>query len=312
MSFLKRIKNLVIPPDEAKIAASVEEVTNNRILNELVECFDDSLRKESVGTSLLFNAHFLIILHPDTYETRLPSLPVVVKEAVKAFYNKLQKLKVDYEDISPVSANWHFKFGPGVEFNNEKVDVHDVKVIGMLTGLKESGSQAKTKVTMKPKKSNVYDKMDVNLDALRHIDFRESGAFTVKFNPDLRLGAEAQPRAAGGALAQIEYYLGDKDQEETYQMRDKEIVVARKEVDNQGYSNYLLVDSPYVSNPHARIRYNEAEKRFQIASFSRNETRVNERIIPKSELADPQWFDLAPKSQILLNSLVTLTFQSNL
>jgi len=183
-------------------------------------------------------------------------------------------------------------------------------VIGTLTGLKETSHQQNTKATVKPKKSNVFDRLDINLDTLRHVDFKESGAFVVKFNPDLQLSTDGQPKSKGAALAQIQYHLPEQDLEETFTMLVREIVIARKEPENMSYSNYLLIDSPYVSNPHARLRYNDANRQFQIASFSRNETRVNERIIPRSDLTDPQWFDLPDSAQILLNGFVTLSFSA--
>jgi hypothetical protein len=70
-----------------------------------------------------------------------------------------------------------------------------------------------------------------------------------------------------------------------------------------------LIESGFVSNPHARIRWNDTQQSFQIASFSNNETRVNETVISKSEAGDPRWFDLKDKSQVLLNGMVTLTFK---
>jgi len=88
-------------------------------------------------------------------------------------------------------------------------------------------------------------------------------------------------------------------------MKDKEIVIARKDIDNIGYSNYLLIDSPYISNPHIRIRYNDDLRCFQLAAFSRNETRVNEKVIPKSDFTNPQWTNLSNNSQILLTAYYT-------
>jgi hypothetical protein len=312
--FYSRLKNLILP-DEKKSPEKV--ISNNAILEEIINCFDESCRRESVGTSLLFNTHFLVILHPDTYEDRLPSFPVIVKEAVKAFYKKLQVLKKDYEEMTPVSSSWQFRFGPGKEFNNENIEPQDVRVIGMLTGMKEAKSsdeQAKnmtTKVTMRSKATNVYDRLDINLQALRFINFMQNGTFTVKFSHELELGGGnvTQALQVESGLARIECFIADKQEEHVYIMRDKEIVIARKEPENEKYGNYFLVDSPYISNPHARIRYVESTKSFQIASFSRNETRVNEVPVAKSEPANPQWIDLGDSSQILLNALVTLKFK---
>ena len=310
--FLGTLKNLLIPEDRNEPL----QITNNDILDELLGCFDGSCRTESVGTSLMFNMHFLVILHPDVYEQRLPSLPVVVKEAVKMFYKKLQVSRRNYEDIAPVSSLWQFRFGPATDFNGEKITPGDIRVIGMLTGTRSddiAGDQrAAAKVTMKSKATNVFDKMNLNLEVFRHIHFAGNGNFTVRFSNDLSLAIAGsmvkQTRNMENGFARIEYFMGDKNKGGVYIMKDTEMVIVRKELENQGYSNYLLIDSSYVSNPHARIRLNETTGKCQIASFSANETRVNEVIIARSDAENPQWMNLEPKSQVLLNGIVTLEF----
>ena len=305
-------RNWLIPEGKAAPAA----VTNNDILRELVDCFDNSCKTESVGASLLFNMHFIVILHPDVYEQRLPSSLVIVKEAVRNFYKRLQLYRKHYEDLSPVSAHWQFRFGPATDFNGEKISPYDIRVLGMLTGPKSGNSggdrRNTTRVTMKSKATNVFDKMDINLDVLRHIHFAEGGNFSLKFSHDLSLNGGSvlrQARNTENGLARIDYYLGDKNLGDSYVMKDTEIVIARKEPENQGYSNYLLLDSGYVSNPHARIRMNEQTGKFQIASFSSQETRVNEIVIARSDAESPRWFDLQPGSQVLLNGIITLNFK---
>ena len=314
--FFGTLKNLLVPDSKTPSL----QVTNNDILNDLIECFNNSCSTESVGTSLLFNMHFLVILHPAVYEQRLASLPVVVKEAVKNFYKKLQSCRRHYEDIAPVSSLWQFRFGPATDFNGEKITSADIRVVGMLTGARADGMgtdrQVSAKVTMKSKLTNVFDKMDLNLDVFRHIHFAENGNFTVKFNNDLSLTANAVPqqqiRKTENGFARIDYFMGDKNKGGVYIMKDTEIVIARREPENQGYSNYLLIDSSYVSNPHARIRVNETTGKCQIASFSSHETRVNEVVIARSDADNPRWVNLEPKSQVLLNGIVTLAFKQQL
>lgn len=308
------IKSLILP--STAVAAQPVAPDNNAILAELIACFDRSCKKESVGSSLLFNMHFLVVLHPDVYTDRLASFPVVVKETVKAFYKKLQSYKQHYEEISPVSMQWSIRFGEGDFFNGEKVQPGDIHVVGMLTGGKENGAQAgnTTRVTMKSRRTNLYEKMDINLDLLQQVNFIDTGSFTIRYNPDLRLpqtGSNGKPvRSLDSGIALIKYYLADKNIDGSYTMRDREMVIARKDPANQGYSNYLLIDSEYVSDPHARIRLNEASGKFQIASFSRFETRVNEELVPRSEAGQPQWFDLPGECQVLLNASVTLHFSA--
>ncbi len=327
-SWLGKLGNLIIPPSEAA-PATAAAVTNKRILEELIAAFDDSIGRESVGTSMLFNAHFLIILHPDTYEERQNAFPVIVNEAVSAFKTIIDSHREQYEHISPVASSWFFKFGAGREFGDEPVTTADVKVVGALTGIllgnAQSQSLDKVNVTRRVKQTNRYEKVDVDLNTFQHIDFREPGAFVVKFNFQLPAPKPQQapaagapvgnapelPRSLNAGLARITYYIAELNKEDSYLMRDREIVVARKEPENLHFPNYLLVESAYVSNPHARIRYNESTGSFELASFSRNETRVNEQLIPRSEPASPNWYSLPDKAQILLNSMVTLHFQRN-
>lgn len=326
-SWLGKLGNLLVPSRQA--APRVPPVTNTRILEELVACFQDSLRRESVGTSMLFNAHFLIILHPGTYEERQNAFPVIVNEAVDAFRAIIEKHRAEYDRIAPVASHWFFKFGGGREFNGEPIDPADVQVVGTLTGIVPGSgwveSPDKVNVTRRVKQTNRFEKVDIDPNTFQNITFREPGAFVVKFafNPSPapnasapRVGSAAQsapqlPPGFGEGLARIEYHIAELNRENTYLMCDREIVVARKEPDNQHFPNYLLLESAYVSNPHLRIRYNDSSRTFQIASFSRNETRLNERLIPRSEPTNPQWHPLPDKAQILLNSMVTLHFQAN-
>ncbi|GAO41060.1 hypothetical protein [Flavihumibacter petaseus] len=313
LDFFGALKTLILPATPATVT---RELDNNAILGELLACFDKSCKKESVGSSLLFNMHFVIILHPDRYAERLASFPVIVKEAVKGFYKKLNLYKPQYEEISPVSVQWHFRFGEGEFFNGEKMHPDDIQVIGMLTGGREASTPAAgntTKVTMKSKRTNVYEKMDINLDLLQQVNFVDTGSFSVRYSADLKLAsgpAARNNRNLDQGIARISYYLADRNEDGIYLMKDKEMVIARKDPGNQAYSNYLLIDSGFVSDPHARIRLNESTGSFQIASFSRFETRVNEVVVPRSDPGQPQWVELANESQLLLNASVTLHFSA--
>ena len=322
-----QLGSLLVPKRKPNVP---ETVTNEHILHELIRCFETSLDRESIGTSLLFDAHYVIVLHPITYAERLAALPVIVNEAVNAFYQRISQRKKEQDRIITVASHWQFKFGPGTEFDGRTITPADVEVIGSLTGtLLENDSTLASekgrnlKATRKVKNTNVYTKLDLNLPAFRHIDFRESGAFAVRIDPALLAHgepAEAEPAAAAvppapravrpDALARLDYYMADQNTEETYWMKDREVVVARREPDNEPFANYLRLPSPYVSNPHARIRYDPATGQFQLASFSQHETRLNERVVARSEPGNPVWVDLPDASQILLNGAVTLTFKT--
>ncbi|GAB3272170.1 hypothetical protein GCM10027347_43700 [Larkinella harenae] len=324
--WLSKLSNLLVPPSRPQNPPN-NRATNTQILGELVASFEDSIERESVGSSMLFNAHFLIILHPDVYEERENAFPVIVNEAVGAFHAVIKAQRERFSNVAPVASSWFFKFGGGREFGGEPVEPSDVKVVGALTGILPGNAPVaasdSVRVTRRVQQTNRYEKVDIDQHMFQHIDFREPGAFVVKFAFEpaapatkrsvvaetVARNAPALPRTHASGLAQINYYVAELNKEATYAMRDREVVVARKDTDNQHFPNYLLVESAYVSNPHARIRFNDELQAFQIASFSRNETRVNEQLIPRSEPANPQWHTLPDKAQILLNSMVTLNFQ---
>ncbi|MBO0934308.1 FHA domain-containing protein [Fibrella aquatilis] len=357
--FLQQLGNLIIPKAETDAAPTI--VSNERILHDIIACFDQSLARETVGTRLLFDSHFLVILHPAAYEERLAALPVIVDEAVRTFYAHLKQRKRPQDTIVPVASHWYFKFGPGKEYNGRDIGPGDMAVIGSLSGNAVGGEVAKpappaparpmnVKATRKVKNTNVYNTLDTNMLAFSHIDFRESGAFSVKIDFEQFVEPVAEPLPAPtsaatetpavpqatpptsaapshkplvgpapvatavrkeqlAALAKIESYMADSNVEETYWMQDREVVLARREPDNEPFPNYIRLDSAYVSNPHARIRYNDTLQAFELASFSRNETRINEQIVERSDPANPLWVALPRKAQILLNGVVTLTFE---
>lgn len=356
--FLQQLGNLIVP--KAETAAPIL-ISNERILHDIIACFDKSLARESVGTRLLFDSHFLVILHPTAYDERLAALPVIVDEAVRTFYDHLKQRKRPQDTIVPVASHWYIKFGPGKEYNGRVIGPGDMEVIGSLSGNAVGGDPVKpaparpmnVKTTRKVKNTNVYDTLDTNMLAFSHIDFRESGAFSVKIDLDqfaepvappvvtpvpapaeTTFATSAQPVSAAPhpatvpvppvvkavpahlaaplALAKIDCYMADTNVEETYWMQDREVVLARREPDNEAFPNYIRLDSPYVSNPHARIRYNDTVQAFELASFSRNETRVNEQIVGRSDPASPLWSPLPRKAQILLNGVVTLTFEGTI
>lgn len=358
--FLQQLSNLLVPKAEAD---EPKPVSSEQIVRALLDSFDASLDRESIGTKLLFNAHYLIILHPTAYEQRLAALPAIVDEAVRLFYDRLRQRKGPQDRVVSVASHWFFKFGPGTDYNGEAIGPGDLRVVGSLSGQgmgegkpgprPDTPRSANTKVTRKVRNTNVFDTLDTNRQAFSHIDFRESGAFAVDIDlsqfPDpveekaensqplqaevdaVNSNAPARPappvqsspapplpapppaaRPQPHALARLDCYMADSNVEETYWMQDREVVLARREPDNEAFPNYIRLQSPYVSNPHARIRFNDATQSFELASFSRNETRINEQVVARSEPAQPQWVPLPSPAQILLNGVVTLHFMIEL
>jgi hypothetical protein len=323
--WLGRIRRALLPDlAPATDQPAAPTLSNARILDELKANFIASVQHESVGRALLFNAHYLIVLHPDTYEDRLYSLKAVAKQAVLVFKEQIEQYRATYPDVEPVASHWYFKFSGAEEFRGEVIQPGDLRVVGTLTGQLpgRGGSAASTnvKATQRVKQTNRFEQIDFNLAAFGPIDFSDLGQHTepITDGTNVPRPATATPliaqqtkpvfRPPMGIFATIEGHMGDTGENFSYDMHDREIVIARREPDNEAYPNYLRIGSGYVSNPHARIRYDDASGTFQLAAYSRHETRIDGQVIPPSDAANPQWHPLPKSAQILLNGMVTIKF----
>jgi hypothetical protein len=85
-------------------------------------------------------------------------------------------------------------------------------------------------------------------------------------------------------------------------MREEEITVSGKEESGSG-NELFKIPSDWVNAPHLKIRYNNGDQKFFLASFG-EKTVLNEREIKRSEEANPQWTELPFNSRILLNGIV--------
>ena len=293
---LYRVLAFFTPKDKPKSRT----ITNTIILRELESCFKKTIEEQSMeGRRMLYDSHFITLLHPEDYQKREQTLPFVVKEAINGFYEIIQKNKKNYgnQPFVPTTKSWYLQFLAKEEFLEEEIKRGELKIISIFsTEVANNGAATGTiKVTFKPKLSTGYESRNINADALTGMDIIGKGFFSVKFDPALGK-IEDLPRSAGDGLAQFTYTLQNKIY--TYVMHEPEIIISGQRADGTYPPNTLVIDSNFLSELHARVKYDAATKRFFIAAFAN--ARVNEVALRLSQGDDINWTALAPKSNLML------------
>jgi len=303
--FARKIKNIFLPAFTADTA-----ISNQKILRELLLCFEASFKRESFGNRMLFHTYFYIILHPDDYADRRPALAEITKQAINHFYKLIAKEKSKYEEFIPVSENWCFRFSEGTNYNklNISVEKGTPVIISMLMGedLNNLSSSAHIKATYRPKNSDPYAKMDINADGLRMIEVVSDGVFRVRFDENLNSLSKA-PRSEVNGFALLSFSVGSKSFQ--YIMKDRQIIITGK-TSSSTSRHVLSIDSPYVETEHLRIKVAENLDSFEIAAFAA--TTLNQKEMQLSSGKRINWMPLGKNSEILLGQMFNIEFESRL
>ena len=85
-------------------------------------------------------------------------------------------------------------------------------------------------------------------------------------------------------------------------MKEKEIFISGKD-ETKDTSDIFRIPSDWVNTPHLRIRYNNDDNKFYLASFG-EKTLVNENEVLASDINNPSWIHLPLNSRIVLNGIV--------
>ena len=142
---------------------------------------------------------------------------------------------------------------------------------------------------------------------------RDAGSITRQS----RIAGNAGPKPQKG-FATLSYKEGGR--KKTYTMVTRELAVGRRDESNQSYVQ-LQIDTPTdVSREHFRIRFNKAERSFEIKDVSRFGTWVNKHQVESSlpnENGVPEgpdrehWSPLPHEATINLAGVLDITFKSH-
>jgi hypothetical protein len=304
---LSNVLSFFVPSDAQKGT----QINNNDILEELKLCFSKTIDDQSMKNQMLYDSVFLILIHPDDYAKREPTLPFVVKNAINEFYGIIKKRKKEFGDkpFVPPTENWYFQFSPTEEFLDAKIEKGDLSINSTFSSLKNKGGNSAggtLVLTMKPKLSILYETHNINSEALGGLVYVGKGAFSHQVDKNLNEVVEL-PRSEADGFAVLEYTLNFKAFQ--FPMTVPEIIISKKINGVVPQTNTLAIESDFLEVQHARIKLDPNNQQFYLAAFA--DTKINEKTVPLSQGGDVRWVQLDRKSTILLG-LFSIKFQSQL
>jgi hypothetical protein len=181
----------------------------------------------------------------------------------------------------------------------------DKSLIGKLMPGSAQQKKENLRITFIPRQTGIAETFDVNAELLDGFIFYSDGYYEVAY--DNNLLPSGQPIASGNStvLARLETIIPDRDyagRKIEYFMKDKEITVSGKD-ETKEQANIFRIPSEWVNAPHLKIRYDDKDGRFYLASYG-EKTIVNETQIPSSSHSDLRWVHLPLNSRIVLNGIV--------
>lgn len=302
------IKNIFVPKGKPK--QNTIEYSNKAIYNELINCFNQNLEKQSVGEKMLYPTYYNVILHPSDFIDIELALPFIVQQTINTFYKIIDTKKNEYKDYEAPSKNWLFHFSPSESIQISEKDENNIKIIKSepiimarlySIGFGNVSGDTNVKVSFKPKNSDTYATFDINQSVFNGINVLAKGLFRVKIDKNLH-SLKEPPIGADEIFAEIKFF--DKGHK-TFKMMDKEIIVSKMS-EKYNDTHILQIDSEELIINHARIRYNNTNNIFELSAFEK--VRLNEKIVPLSSGNSITWVQLNPESNILLGNFCVLTF----
>ena len=284
---------------------AVKNVTPETVYKYIVDKFGESIRHLSFAQRVVFYHEYIISFNPDDYNEFMHDkkgiFGLIVQESLKQFYTTLKDLRSQGKTVEPSGNKWVFRFASHPDYKPGDMGFIGKLLPGGVTVQKEEN----LRVTYIPRQTGIAQTLDINQEILKGFNFYSEGYYEVPYREDLVLETGKISNEQSKTLGRFETTVPDRQfsgKKIEYYMKDKEIIVSGKEEERTD-PHIFRIPSEWVSTPHLRIRYNNNEDKFYIASFG-EKTIVNEQEIIKSDIDSPIWTDLPVNSRIVLNGIV--------
>ncbi|RYZ29195.1 MAG: hypothetical protein EOO10_07090 [Chitinophagaceae bacterium] len=290
-------------------------LTPDDVYKYIIDKFKESVRELSFADRVVFFHEYIICLNPEDYrlfmENRKGIFGIIVHESLKKIYGQLKEYRSLGKTVEPSSSRWIFRFVSAPDYARG-----DISFIGKLLpdNTTASHKEENLRVTYIPRQTGIAQTFDINPDILKDFHFYSDGYYEIPYREDLVFdekeisntpGGAATAAAARNAFARFETIVPDKEfagKKIEYIMTTDEIIVSGKEETGEG-APYFKIPSDWVNSPHLKIRFNKDDNKIYLAAFG-EKTVVNEREVPRSDEAAPEWSELPFNSRILLNGIV--------
>jgi hypothetical protein len=307
-SFWQRIglHDWFLKKENLATAEQMPTLTPNDVYKYILEKFNESIAQLSFADRIVFYHEYIICFNPEDYREFMDNkkgiFGLIVQESVKKFYGVLKNHKAGGKDVQPSSSKWVFRFVSHPDYARG-----DKSFIGKLLPGSHQQKEENLRVTFIPRQTGIAQTFDINPDILKGFTFYSEGYYEVPYQEDLAYNEKQVNKSVstGNGLARFETIIPDKayaGKKIEYFMKDEEIVVSGKD-ENREASNIFRIPSEWVNTPHLRIRFNESEGKFYLASFG-EKTIVNEKEVKRTDTANPGWSELPVNSKIVLNGIV--------
>ncbi len=295
---------------------SDKELTNQTILDELVEHFSSKLEKESLGQTMLFPMTFNVLMHPADFDNRIEALPFIIKEIAKAMYQVIKANKDMRPYIQRPARYWYFQFSPCEIIDENFAKEYNLKIrrghiitLSTLLRTDENGGAVfvknNNKVSIKSEGGGVLDYVNVNMDAIGNLDIEGTGIFKVPY--DDNLPTDINKINFQKVFANISLALTTGNVQ--FNMEENLVYVSGNTETRRG-KQFIILPTANISKGHIQIKYDSSENKFKIAAYAL--TVLNERQLQLSSGGNVHWYDLSAESEILLNGNTRVIFRSKL
>jgi hypothetical protein len=305
-SFWKRIGLqdwfLKDPQDEgnSKLAPLSPEEVYQYILSK----FEESQKQLSFADRTVFYHEYIICFNEEDYRAFLTDkegiFGLIAHEAVAEFHNRLEKLRNAGKSVVPASNKWVFRFVSHPDYGRG-----DKGFIGKLMPEASVQGNDNLRVTYIPRATGIAQTQDISEQVLQGFNHYSDGYYELPYLERGKVPGQGGAAGAGSTLARLETMLPDK----AYAGKKMEFLITETEITVSGSdaapgsSAVFRVPSEWVDTPHLKIRHDERERKFYVASFG-EKTVVNEQDVPRSDPNKPSWTELPMNSNIVLNGIV--------
>lgn len=279
-------------------------LTPNDVFHYIQEKFNESIQELSFANRIVFYHEYIICFNPEDFkvfmENKKGIFGLIVQESIKKFYEILKDYRTKGKTVEPSSSKWVFRFVSHPDYARG-----DKSFIGKLLPGNTQQKEENLRVTFIPRQTGIARTYDVNPDILQGFTFYSEGYYEVPYINDLTYDEnKAKPSNTTGR-ARLETIIPEKEfagRKIEFIMKEDEIIVSGKEETKAG-PNIFRIPTEWVNTPHLHIRYDKNEDRFYLVSFG-EKTLVNEKEVPRSDMAHPVWTPLPINSKMVLNGIV--------
>ena len=292
------------------VYAETTSLTPDIVYKYLVEKFEDSIAELSFADRVIFYHEYIICFSQPDYNKFMDNnkgiFGLIIKEAVKSFYEKLEQYKKKGKHITASANKWVFRF-----VSHPDYEKGDKSFIGKLLPGNIHRKEENLRVTFIPRQTGIAQTFDISDEILKDFTFYSDGYYEIPYQSNLALD-DSKITSSAKALARLETTIPDKKfagKKLEYLMKNEEILISGDDEQVDDPSTFSI-PSEWVSSPHLSIKYDDNADKFFLASYG-EKTIVNENEIAASDKENPEWTELPVNSRIVLNGIVCINIFKN-